>query len=84
MVKPVLSATQKKTKLGFHDQLSLNADQKYCRMLQWGLEHSAILRSSLSKKFSLRHLFCLFLSDHLRHVLLYLSWTSYTGLGKSV
>ena len=31
----------KKTKIGFQDQLSLNAGQKYCRMLQG--EHSAIL-----------------------------------------
>ena len=29
------------TKIGFQDQLSLNAGQKYCRMLP--LEHSAIL-----------------------------------------
>ena len=34
-------ATLKKTKIGFQDQLSLNAGQKYCRMLQG--EHSAIL-----------------------------------------
>ena len=32
---------KKKTKIGFQGQLSLNADQKYCRMLQG--EHSAIL-----------------------------------------
>ena len=32
---------KKKTKIGFQDQLSLNAVQKYCRMLQW--QHSAIL-----------------------------------------
>ena len=31
---------KKKTKIGFQDRLSLNAGQKYCRMLQ---EHSAIL-----------------------------------------
>ena len=31
----------KRPKIGFHDQLSLNVGQKYCRMLQW--EHSAIL-----------------------------------------
>ena len=31
---------KKKTKLGFQDRLSLNAGQKYCRMLR---EHSAIL-----------------------------------------
>ena len=32
---------KKKTKIGFQDQLSLNAGQRYCRMLP--LEHSAIL-----------------------------------------
>ena len=32
---------KKKTKIGFQDQLSLNAGHKYCRMLQG--EHSAIL-----------------------------------------
>ena len=31
----------KRSKIGFQDQLSLNADQNYCRMLQG--EHSAIL-----------------------------------------
>ena len=37
-VKQPLSKIQK---IGFQDQLSLNAGQKYCRMLQ--REHSAIL-----------------------------------------
>ena len=32
---------KKKTKIGFQDRLSLNAGQKYCRMLQG--EHSATL-----------------------------------------
>ena len=35
------TATLQKTKIGFQDQLSLNAGKKYCRMLQ--LEHSEIL-----------------------------------------
>ena len=35
------TVTLKKTKNGFPNQLSLNAGQKYCRMLQ--REHSAIL-----------------------------------------
>ena len=35
------TATLKKTKIGVQDQLSLNAGQKYCRMLQ--MEHSSIL-----------------------------------------
>ena len=51
-------------------RLSLNAGQKYCRMLQ-----ESILQyfgPSLSYHLSLKPLFCLFLSDQLRQVLLYL------------
>ena len=39
-VKPV-QPLSKRQKIGFQDQLSLIAGQKYCRMLP--LEHSAIL-----------------------------------------
>ena len=53
------TATLKKRKIGFQDQLSLNADQKYCRMLQG--EHSAIL-STFNKLPFVRSMFCLFLS----------------------
>ena len=45
-VKPTCkTVTFKKTKIGLQNQLSLNAGQKYCRMLQVMLqvEHSAIL-----------------------------------------
>ena len=37
------------TKIGFQDQLSLNAGQKYCRMLQE--EHSAILSTFIKLPF---------------------------------
>ena len=57
-VKRPLSKT---TQIGFQDQLSLNAGQKYCRMLQ----------ASLSYRLSLRFLFCLYLSGHFTQVLLY-------------
>ena len=40
---------KKKTKIGFQDQLSLNACQKYCRMLS--LEHSAILSTFIKLPF---------------------------------
>ena len=41
-VKPVLSShSKRRAEIGFQDRLSLNAGQKYCRMLQG--EHSAIL-----------------------------------------
>ena len=39
----------KRPKIGFQDQLSLNAGQKYCRMLQ--REHSAILSTSIKLPF---------------------------------
>ena len=38
--------------IGFHDQLSLNAGQKYCRMLQ--KEHSAILLTFLKLQFVIK------------------------------
>ena len=47
----------KRTQIGFQYQLSLNAGQKYCRMLPLDL--------------SLRSLFGLFLSGRFTHVLLY-------------
>ena len=64
-VKRLLS---KKTEIVFQDQLSLNADQKYCRMLQW--EHSAVLSTFIEVPFVIRSLYCLFLSGHFRQVLL--------------
>ena len=42
-------------KIGFQDQLLLNAGKKYCSILQY-------FRPSLSYHLSLRSLFCLFLS----------------------
>ena len=49
----------KRPKIGFQDQLSLNAGQKYCRMLP--LEHSAILSTFIKLPFVIKILFCLFL-----------------------
>ena len=51
-VKPVLSSHSKRPKLGFQDQLSLNAGQKYCRMLQG--EHSAILSTFIKLPFVIK------------------------------
>ena len=51
---------KKKTKIGFQDVLSLNARQKYCRMLQESILQ--YFRPSLSYRLSLRSLFCLFLA----------------------
>ena len=52
-VKPVLSGHSKtRPKIGFQDQLSLNAGQKYWRMLQG--EHSAILSSFIKLSFVMK------------------------------
>ena len=42
----------KRRKVGFQDQLSLNAGQKYCRMLQG--EHSAILLTFIKLPFVIK------------------------------
>ena len=51
-------------KIGFQDQLLLNAGQKHCRMLPF--------RPSLGYHLSLRSLYVLFLSGRLTQVLLYM------------
>ena len=54
-VKPVASSHPKRTpKIGFQYRLSLNAGQKYCRMLHG--EHSAILLTSNKLPFSIKTL----------------------------
>ena len=60
-------ATIKKTKNLFQDQLSLNADQKYCRMFQ--REHSAILSSFIKLPFVIKIF-----------VVSIFEWPFYTGL----
>ena len=63
---PLSGHSKKNTKIDFQYQLSLNAGQKYCRMLQG--EHSAMLLTFIKLPFfiktfvlsnSLRPLFCL-------------------------
>ena len=56
----------KRPQIGFQDQLSPNAGQKYCRMLQES--NLQYFCSSLSYHLSLSKLFCLFLE-----------WPFYTG-----
>ena len=52
-VKPVLRGHSKNTpKIGFRYRLSLNAGQKYCRMLQ--REHYAILSTFIKLPFSIK------------------------------
>ena len=49
-VKRVLSGhSKRRPKISFHDRLSLNAGQKYCRILQG--EHSAILSTFIKLPF---------------------------------
>ena len=62
-VKQTLS---KRPKIGFQDQLSLNAGQKYCRMLQ--KEHSAILLTFIKLPFVIK----IFVSS-------IFEWPFYTG-----
>ena len=56
-------------KIGYQDQLTLNAGQKSCRMLQG--EHSAILSTFNKLPLSLRYVFYLFLSGRFTQVLMY-------------
>ena len=51
------------------DQLSLNAGQKYCRMLEG--EHSVILSTFIKLPFVIKIFVLSFLSDCLRHILPY-------------
>ena len=53
----------------FQYQISLNAGQKYCRMLQG--EHSAILSTFIKLPFSIKTFVLPILSGRLRQVLLY-------------
>ena len=85
-VKPVLSGHSKKKTKNWLSRpiISLNAGQKYCKMLLWSILQ--YFRPSLSYHLSLRPLFCLFLIGLLREVLLYqnlLSWSiRYSFYGK--
>ena len=60
----------KRQKIGFKDQLSLNAGQKYCRMLQG--EHSAILSTFIKLSFVNKIFVWSILSGCFRQVLLYM------------
>ena len=57
----------KRQQIGFQDQLSLDAGQKYCRMLQG--EHSAILSTFIKLPFVIKII-----------VLSIFKWPFYTGL----
>ena len=78
-VKRPLSRTPK---IGFQDQLSLNACQKYCRMLQG--EHSAILLTFIKLPFAINIFVCLFWSGRFTQVLLYAVETWYACLNKTL
>ena len=51
-VKFLKRPLSKRPNIGFHDHLSLNAGQKYCRMLQGG--HSAILSTFIRLPFVIK------------------------------
>ena len=66
-VKPVLSShSKRRLKIGFQDLLSLNACQKYSKILQE--EHFAILLTLITLPFVIKFfvLFCLFVSVRFR------------------
>ena len=60
----------KRQKIGFPDQLSLNAGQSIAKCSKGSILQ--YFRPSLSYQLSLRSLFCLFLSGPLTQVLLYI------------
>ena len=61
----------KRPKIGFQDNLSLNAGQKCCRMLQW--EHSAIVLTFIKLPFVIKtFVFSIF------------EWPFYTGFTVSL
>ena len=68
------TATLKKTNMGFQDQLSLNACQKYCIMLQG--EHSAILSTFIKLPFVFKIFILSIFEWPLRQVLLYMYFMS--------
>ena len=68
--------------MGFQYQLSLNAGQKYCRMLQG--EHSAILSTYIKLSFSIMTLVLSILCGRLRHVQLLLSTFCLIPSSKSI
>ena len=72
LVRLIPGAPQSRVKHSTTEPLpSLNADQRYCRMLQW--EHSAILSTFIKLLFVLTtFVLSLFLSGRLRQVLLYM------------
>ena len=59
----------KRPKIDFQDQLSLNAGQKYCRMLKG--EHSAKLLTFIMLPFVIKIFVSLSLSGHFTQVLLF-------------
>ena len=68
-VKPVLSGHSKRTQNWF-SIWSINAGQRYCRMLQG--EHSAILSTVIKLPVSIKTFVLYILSGRLRQVLLYI------------
>ena len=71
-VKPVLrvhSIGIPKLVFNFQNRLLLNADQKYCIVLQW--KHSAILSTFIKLQFAIKIFVLSILSGRLKQVLLY-------------
>ena len=64
----------KRPLIGFQDQISLNAGQRYCRMLplELPLEHSAILLTFIKLPFVIKIFFVYLFKGRFTQVLLYL------------
>ena len=65
----------KETKIGFQDQLSLNAGQKYCRMPQG--EHSAILSTIINLPIVIKIITLSIFEWRFIQVLLYIHFLEY-------
>ena len=68
MQRTTVKSVSKRLKIGFQDQLSLDASQKYCRMLQG--EHSAILSTFIKQPIIIKIFLSSFLSGRFTQVLL--------------
>ena len=81
LVKEIYSKTcvkrplSKRPQIGFQDQLSLNAGQKYCRMLQG--EHSAILLTFIKLPFVIKIFILSIFEWPLKTVFIFISFYIY-------
>ena len=78
----VKQSLPKRQKIGFQDQLLLNAGQKYCRIIQG--EHSAILLTFIKLPFVIKIFVLSIFRGHFTQVLLYLYMVIHTSLAQVI